>query len=193
MLTIALMLVVISNHASAGTNAITICRNTVSAKGELAVPAHDAIVRGRPSARRTRRGTRLTGCTTAETPIRAYRSSARYRLYGVAFGTIIGILGEALFARDADAAPVRARLATQFAYRTVAVPIEEESGCARRALSAVGRGGPASVARALPVGAANAIETIACRRGIGASRGKTAACTRNTVVASGAAGGAGLA
>jgi hypothetical protein len=108
MLTVALMLVIIGDHASAGTDAITVCRDTVPAKAELAIPAYDAIVRRRPSARRTGWRTRLTSCTTAETPIGAHRPSASHRLHGVAFGTIIGILGKALFARDADPAPVSA-------------------------------------------------------------------------------------
>jgi hypothetical protein len=163
MLTVALMFVVISDHARAVTDAITICRNTVSAKGELAIPAHDTIVRRQPGARRTGWGTRLTGCTVAKTPIRAYCSSARHRLHGVALSLIISILGEALFASYADASPVRALLATKLAHCAVAVPIEEKSGCARSALSAVGCGGPAGVARTLPIGAANAVDTVACR------------------------------
>jgi hypothetical protein len=108
MLTVALMLVIIGDHASAGTDAITVCWDTVPTKAELAIPAYDAIVRRRPSARRAGWGTWLTSCTAAETPIRAHRSSARHRLHGIALGSIIGILGEALLASDADAAPVRA-------------------------------------------------------------------------------------
>ena len=116
MLTVALMLVIITDHARASTDAITICRNTVATKGKLAIPAHDTIVRRRPRARRTGRGTRLTGCTVAETPVRTHSSSGRHRLHGVALGTVIGVLCEALFASDAYPTPVRARLATQFAY-----------------------------------------------------------------------------
>jgi hypothetical protein len=116
MLTVTFMFVIIRDHASAITDAIAISRNTVSANSKLAIPTHDAIVRRRSRACRTGWGTRLTSCTAAETPIWAHGSSARHRLHGVALGTIIRILGEALFASDADATPVRALLATQFAY-----------------------------------------------------------------------------
>ena len=44
MLTVALMLIVITDHTSTGTDAITVCRNTVATKGKLAIPAHDTIV-----------------------------------------------------------------------------------------------------------------------------------------------------
>lgn len=187
------MFVVISNHARAGTDAIAICGNTVSGKGELAIPAHDAIVRRRPGARRTRWGTRFAGCTAAETPIRAHCPRARHGLHGVALSTIISILGEALFASDADTTPVRALLATQLANRAVAVPIEEESGCASSALSAVGCGGPASVARTLSIGAANAIDTVARQRCIRAGTGEATASSRYTIVAGGATRWTGLA
>lgn len=191
--TVTLMFVVISDHARAGTDTITICRNTASAEGELAIPTYDAIVRRRPGARSTGWRTSLTGCTVAETPVRAHGSRVRHRLHGIALGTVISILGEALFASDAYATPVRALLATQLAYCAVAVPIKEESGCARSTLSTIGCGGPASVARTLPIGAANPIETVACRRGIGAGRGETAARSGNTVVAGSAPCRTGLA
>ena len=106
MLTVALVFVVITDHTSAGTDAITIRRNTVATQGKLAIPAHDAIVRRRPRARRTGWGTRLTSCAVAETPVRADSSSARHRLHGVALGTVIGILCEALFESDAYATPI---------------------------------------------------------------------------------------
>ena len=106
MLTVALVFVVITNHTSASTDAITIRRDTVATQGKLAIPAHDAIVRRRPKAHRTGWGTQLTSCAIAETPVWADSSSARHRLHGVALGTVIGILCEALFESDAYATPI---------------------------------------------------------------------------------------